>query len=229
MYYYDATYILVLIGVVISMIASARVNSAFNKYSRVRSVSGLTGAEAAVQLLRSQGIYDVSVQHISGNLTDHYDPRTRVVSLSDSVYGSTSLAAIGVAAHECGHAMQHAKGYAPLAIRSALVPAANLGATLSYPLVLVGLLLGGTGSFYLIQAGILLFCLALAFQIVTLPVEFNASSRALKLLDSTGMMGREEVSGARAVLRAAALTYVASVIASLLQLLRLVMLANRRR
>ena len=170
MYYYDATYILVLIGVVISMIASARVNSAFNKYSKVRSMSGLTGADAAVQLLRSQGIYDVSVQHISGNLTDHYDPRTRVVSLSDSVYGSTSLAAIGVAAHECGHAMQHAKGYAPLAIRSALVPAANLGATLSYPLVLVGLLLGGTGSYYLIQAGILLFCLALAFQIVTLPV-----------------------------------------------------------
>lgn len=229
MYFYDATYFLVLIGVVISMIASAGVKSAFNKYSKVRSRSGLTGADAAVHLLHSQGIYDVSVQHVSGSLTDHYDPRTKVVNLSDSVYGSGSLAAIGVAAHECGHAMQHAQGYAPLSIRSALVPAANLGATLSYPLVFLGLILGGTGSYILIQAGILLFCLALAFQVVTLPVEFNASSRALRLLEQTGLMGSDEVSGSRAVLRAAALTYVASVVASLLQLLRLLLLARRRR
>ena len=228
-YYMDPTYILILIGAAISMLASARVRSAFQKYARVPSRSGMTGAEAAMRLLHSQGIYDVSVQHVAGNLTDHFDPGSKTVNLSDTVYGSTSLSAIAVAAHECGHAMQHAGGYAPLAIRSALVPAANLGATVSWPLILVGLFLNGNISYMLIRAGILLFCAVLLFQIVTLPVEFNASSRALRLLESTGMLGRDEIGGGRAVLRAAALTYVASVAASLLQLLRLLAIANRRR
>ncbi len=232
-YYYgyglDWTYILVIIGAVISMIASSRVNSEFKKFSRVASRSGLTGAQAAMELLHSQGIYDVSVQHIAGNLTDHFDPRNKTVSLSDPVYNSTSLAAIGVAAHECGHAMQHAKGYAPLAIRSALVPVANIGSTLSWPLIIIGLLIGGSPSTFLINMGIIFFMGALLFQIVTLPVEFNASARALRLLQSTGMMAQDEVSGSRRVLKAAALTYVAAVAASILQLLRLLAIANRRR
>ena len=225
----DWTYLLVIIGAVISMIASSRVNSEFRKYSRVASRSGLTGAQAAMELLHSQGIYDVSVQHIAGNLTDHFDPRNKTVSLSDPVYNSTSLAAIGVAAHECGHAMQHDKGYAPLAIRSALVPVANIGSTLSWPLIIIGLLIGGSASSFLINLGIIFFMGALLFQIVTLPVEFDASARALRLLESTGMMAQDEVSGSRKVLKAAALTYVAAVAASILQLLRLIALANRRR
>ena len=232
-YYYgygmDWTYLLVIIGAVISMIASSRVNSEFRKYSRVASRSGLTGAQAAMELLHSQGIYDVSVQHIAGNLTDHFDPRNKTVSLSDPVYNSTSLAAIGVAAHECGHAMQHDKGYAPLAIRSALVPVANIGSTLSWPLIIIGLLIGGSASSFLINLGIIFFIGALLFQIVTLPVEFDASARALRLLESTGMMAQDEVSGSRKVLKAAALTYVAAVAASILQLLRLIAIANRRR
>lgn len=232
-YYYgygmDWTYLLVIIGAVISMIASSRVNSEFRKYSRVASRSGLTGAQAAMELLHSQGIYDVSVQHIAGNLTDHFDPRNKTVSLSDPVYNSTSLAAIGVAAHECGHAMQHDKGYAPLAIRSALVPVANIGSTLSWPLIIIGLLIGGSASSFLINLGIIFFMGALLFQIVTLPVEFDASARALRLLESTGMMAQDEVSGSRKVLKAAALTYVAAVAASILQLLRLIAIANRRR
>ena len=232
-YYYgygmDWTYLLVIIGAVISMIASSRVNSEFRKYSRVASRSGLTGAQAAMELLHSQGIYDVSVQHIAGNLTDHFDPRNKTVSLSDPVYNSTSLAAIGVAAHECGHAMQHDKGYAPLAIRSALLPVANIGSTLSWPLIIIGLLIGGSASSFLINLGIIFFMGALLFQIVTLPVEFDASARALRLLESTGMMAQDEVSGSRKVLKAAALTYVAAVAASILQLLRLIAIANRRR
>lgn len=232
-YYYgygiDWTYILVIIGAVISMIASSRVNSEFRKYSRVASRSGLTGAQAAMELLHSQGIYDVSVQHIAGNLTDHFDPRNKTVSLSDPVYNSTSLAAIGVAAHECGHAMQHAKGYAPLAIRSALVPVANIGSTLSWPLIIIGLLIGGSPSTFFIKLGIIFFMGALLFQIVTLPVEFNASARALRLLQSTGLMAQDEVTGSRKVLKAAALTYVAAVAASILQLIRLLAIANRRR
>ena len=228
-YYYDPTYILILIGAVISMLASARVKSAFNKYSRVRSRSGLTGREVAERLLASRGIYDVSVQPISGSLTDHYDPAGKTVNLSEPVYNSGSLSAIAVAAHECGHAMQHAEGYAPLSIRSALVPAANFGSTISWPLILVGLFLNGNISYMLIRLGIMLFCLVLLFQIVTLPVEFNASARALKGLEGNGLLGSDELSGGRAVLRAAALTYVAGVAASLLQLLRLLSILNRRR
>lgn len=227
-FYYDPTYILVLIGVIVSMAASAKLNSTYQRYSAVRSACGMTGAEAAKRLLNNQGIYDVTVRRVAGNLTDHYDPRSKTVNLSDAVYGSTSIAAIGVAAHECGHAMQDASDYSPLRIRAALVPVANLGSNLAWPLIIIGLLLGGAGS-TLMTIGILLFSLAVLFQLVTLPVEYNASHRAVSLLDSTGILAGQEVGQTRKVLNAAALTYVAAAAASILQLLRLLMLFNRRR
>ena len=226
--YFDPTIILVLIGVVLSLWAQGRVTSTFNKYSRVRSRTGMTGAEAARRLLQSQGIYDVTVRQVAGELTDHYDPRTKTVNLSQSVYGSTTVAAIGVAAHECGHAMQHEEGYAPLRFRSALVPAANFGSRISWPLILAGVIFGGLGS-PLCQIGILMFTLAVLFQLVTLPVEFNASRRAVRLLDSQGILSGEEVGGTKRVLSAAALTYVAAAASSMLQLLRLIILYGGRR
>lgn len=227
--YFDPTYVLVLIGVVICMIASAKMNSTFNKYSRVRSHSGMTGREAAETILRRAGIYDVRVERISGNLTDHYDPRGKVLRLSDATYGQTSVAAVGVAAHECGHAIQHQVGYAPLQIRGALVPAANFGSTIAWPLILLGLFFNSQMSQVLLNLGILAFSLAVLFQIVTLPVEFNASSRALKMLESTGILSNEENKGAKKVLTAAALTYVAALASSILQLLRLIILSGGRR
>lgn len=226
-YGFDYTYLLVIIGVIISMIASSKVNSTFNKYARVMSRTGMTGAMTAQRILNSAGIYDVQIQHVSGNLTDHYDPKNKVLRLSDSVYGSTSVAAVGVAAHECGHAIQHAKGYAPLSLRSALVPVANIGAQISWPLVLIGVLMGG--SSLLINLGILLFCGALLFQVVTLPVEFNASRRAMQMLTETGVLYEDEAVHTRKVLNAAAMTYVAAVLASVLQLLRLLLLTRGRR
>ena len=228
-YYYDWTYLLVLIGVVICMAASSRVRSVFSRYSRVRSHSGMTGKEAAEQILRRNGIYDVQVIHIPGNLTDHYNPGKKTLGLSDSVYNSSSVAAIGVAAHECGHAVQHAVGYAPLSIRGALVPVANFGSALSWPLILVGLLMNSQMSALLINLGILLFSAAVLFQIVTLPVEFNASSRAVRVLESSGMLYPEEVGDVKKVLRAAALTYVAGAASSILQLLRIILIAGNRR
>lgn len=224
-FFYDSTYILVLIGVVISMIASAKLNSTYQRYSSVRSMCGLTGAEVAQKLLNNQGIYDVTVRRVAGNLTDHYDPRTKTVNLSDSVYGSTSIAAIGVAAHECGHAMQDAGEYVPLRLRAALVPVANFGAQISWPLILIGFFIGGG---FLVDIGILLFSAAVLFQLVTLPVEYNASHRAVKLLDSIGILRDQEVGQARKVLGAAALTYVAAAAASILQLLRLLLLFGNR-
>ena len=223
-YYYDPYYILVLVGVVISLIASARVQGTFRKYDQVRSRTGLTGAEAAKRLLQAQGIYDVSVQRISGSLTDHYDPRSKTLRLSDSTYGSTSVAAIGVAAHECGHALQHEENYMPLTVRSVLVPVANFGSRFSMLLIIAGLFLGQV----LVEAGILLLCAVVLFQVVTLPVEFNASRRALRLLGDNGILYDEEVGMTRKVLRAAALTYVASVLVSVMQLLRLVLLYGGR-
>jgi uncharacterized protein len=223
----DPTMILVLIGVLLSLWAQGRVNSAFRKYGRVRSRTGMTGAEAARRLLNSQGIYDVTIEHISGSLTDHYDPRSKVLRLSDAVYGSDSVAAVSVAAHECGHAMQDNEDYAPLRFRSALVPVANFGSQLSWPLILIGVIFGGFGS-PLVQIGILMFTLAVLFQLVTLPVEFNASGRAIKLLDSQGILLAEEVNGTKKVLSAAALTYVAAAAASILQLLRLIILFGGR-
>lgn len=227
MFWYDSTYYLILIGVIISALASARVRSTYSKYSRVRSMSGMTGAEAAERILHTAGIYDVQVTRVSGSLTDHYDPRNKVLRLSDSVYGQSSVAAIGVAAHECGHAIQHNKGYAPLNIRTAIVPAANIGSQLSWPLFLIGLLINGNTGRYMMAAGIVLFSLALLFQIVTLPVEFNASSRAVKILGDTGILREDELPYTKKVLGAAAMTYVAAALASLLQLLRLLLLANR--
>lgn len=228
-YYYDWTYLLVLICVVICMAASSRVRSVFSRYSRVRSHSGMTGKEAAEQILRRNGIYDVQVIHIPGNLTDHYNPGKKTLGLSDSVYNSSSVAAIGVAAHECGHAVQHAVGYAPLSIRGALVPVANFGSALSWPLILVGLLMNSQMSALLINLGILLFSAAVLFQIVTLPVEFNASGRAVKVLESSGMLYPDEVGDVKKVLRAAALTYVASAASMILQFLRLIIIGGRRR
>lgn len=227
-YYFDPTIVLVLIGVVISMLASAGVQNTFHRYSSVRSMTGMSGAEAAERLLHTQGIYDVSVRHVSGNLTDHYDPRNKTLNLSDAVYQSTSVAAIGVAAHECGHAIQHHVGYVPLQLRSAFVPIANFGSQLSMPLILLGLIFGGAGSL-MVQIGIWMFVLALLFQVLTLPVEFNASRRAVALLEQNGILQGQEVGQTRKVLGAAALTYVAAVAASALQLLRLVILFGGRR
>ncbi len=228
MFWYDSTYILIIIGVAISAIASARVNSTFKKYSKVRSMSGITGAEAAERILHTAGIYDVQVEHIKGNLTDHYDPRSKVLRLSDSVYGQASVAAVGVAAHECGHAIQHQVGYAPLNIRSAIVPVANFGSQLSWPLFLIGLFINGRTGYNLMIGGIVLFMGALLFQLVTLPVELNASSRAVRILSETGILRQDELPYTKKVLKAAALTYVAAALASVLQLLRLIILANGR-
>ena len=186
----------------------------------------MTGAQAAQRILELSGIYDVRVEHISGKLTDHYDPSSKVLRLSDATYGSDSIAAIGVAAHECGHALQHNKGYAPLQIRSALVPAANIGSKLGIPMILIGVLLGANST--LVTIGIWVFALAVLFQIVTLPVEFNASHRAVQILDRQGILAGEEVRQCRKVLNAAALTYVAAAAASILQLLRLVILFGGR-
>lgn len=222
----DPTYFLLIIGALLSLAASTRLRSTFAIYRKVRSASGLTGADAARRILRAAGITDVQVVPIRGNLTDHYDPRTKQVGLSEDVYDRTSLAAVGVAAHECGHAIQHATNYAPLNLRTAIVPLANIGSNLSWPLFLAGLIFSVEP---LINVGILLFSLAVLFQVVTLPVEYNASSRALKMLESTGILGPEENKGAKKVLSAAALTYVAAVAASILQLLRLIILSGGRR
>ena len=225
-YYFDPTYILIIIAAIISLIAQWRVNSAFSKYSRVASMSGMTGAQAARMILQSNGINDVSVQRISGKLTDHYNPATKVLNLSESVYGSTSVAAIGVAAHECGHAIQHARGYFPLSLRTALVPVANIGSQLSWVFIIVGAILSFNQT--LITIGIIMFSAAVLFQLVTLPVEFNASARALEQLESNGILYRDEVSQTRKVLSAAALTYVAAAATAILQLLRLIILFGGR-
>ena len=227
-YYFDPTWILVIIGAVLSMVASAKVNSTFNKYSKVRSMTGMTGEDAAKRLLNSQGIYDVTVRSVKGQLTDHYDPRTKTVNLSESVFHSTSVAAIGVAAHECGHAMQDNVGYVPLKLRGAIVPVANIGSQAAFPLIIIGVLIGGMGS-PLVNIGLILFSLAVIFQLITLPVELNASRRAITLLDQVGILGGQEVNQTRKVLGAAALTYVAALAASVLQLLRLVILFGGRR
>lgn len=224
-YWFDPTYMLVLIGLLLSLGASALVKSAFAKYSKVRSMSGLTGAEAARRVLNASGIYDVRIERVAGNLTDHYDPRSKVLRLSSSTYGSNSVAAVCVAAHECGHAVQDAKHYGPLVLRSTLVPAANLGSTAAWPIFILGLIFSMRP---LLTLGILLFGLAVLFQLVTLPVEINASTRAVRILENTGILTSGELTGGKAVLRAAALTYVASLAASILQLLRLIILAGGR-
>jgi len=222
--FWDNTYILVLIGAIISAIASANVSGTFKRFSGVSNSRRMTAQEAADRILRGAGIYDVRIERIRGNLTDHYSPNEKVLRLSDSVYGSTSVAAIGVAAHECGHAIQHAHGYGALKLRSAAVPVANIGSRLSWPVILLGLLLG---SVDLARAGVFLFTFVVFFQLITLPVEFNASGRAMRILEETGMLSGAELSGAAKVLRAAALTYVAALFSSVLQLLRLFLLVQR--
>ena len=227
--FWDSTYILVLIGAAICMITSANVKSTYKRYATQRSYANMTGAEVAQRLLTAAGIHDVHVGHVAGDLTDHYNPATKVVNLSDSVYGSTSVAAIGVAAHECGHAIQHAHGYFPLKFRTAFVPVANIGSKLAWPIILSGLFINAEYSQMIINAGIILFSFAVIFQLVTLPVEFNASSRALALLEKQGILSESEVPHTRKVLGAAALTYVASAASAILQLLRIIILFGGRR
>ena len=224
--YYDPTYILIIIGVILSLLASANVKGVFARYSNVESDSGLRGRDVAKKILELNGLYNVEVEHVSGNLTDHYDPSTRTVRLSDTVYNETSIAALGVAAHECGHAIQHSKQYAPLGIRSALVPVANFGATISWPLVLLGLFMNANLGKALIIAGVLMFFAAVMFHVITLPVEFDASRRALKNLREFNLVDEGEVEMARKVLTAAALTYVAGTISALLQFLRLLLIVR---
>ena len=223
--YIDWTYIiLVLPAVLFTMWASANVKSTYNKYSRQQNSRGMTGAQAARRVLDANGLQNVAIQQIEGELTDHYDPRNKTLSLSDSVYGSTSVAAVGVAAHECGHAMQYDEEYFPIKIRAAVIPIANIGSALSWPIILLGLFLGATG---LMQLGVVLFSLVVVFQLLTLPVEFDASARALRTLRERNMLESSELTGARKVLTAAALTYVAALLTSILQLLRLVLLTRR--
>lgn len=225
-FYFDWTYIFVLIGVVISAVASAKVNGTFSKYSKVASKRHLTAEQCAQMILNSAGIYDVRIEKTRGKLTDHYSPNEKVLRLSESVYGSTSVAAIGVAAHECGHAVQHQENYSFLGLRTAAVPIAKIGSYLSWPIVILGLILGNS---LLAEIGVVLFSFVVAFQLITLPVEFNASSRALKILETQTILDSEELGGARRVLSSAAMTYVAALLTAILQLLRLIMIANRKR
>ena len=225
--FYDPTFILVLIGMGISMAASAYVNSTFRKFDQVKSKNNVTGTQAAQYILRNQNINNVGVQGIAGDLTDNYNSGTKMLSLSQATAQSTSVAAIGVAAHECGHAVQDAKSYFPLRLRAAIVPVANIGSTISIPLILIGMLLQGQ---FLVNLGLLAFSMAFLFQVVTLPVEFDASIRSLAILGEGGLLAEDELPMARKVLTAAALTYLAAAISTLLQLLRLVILfGNNRR
>lgn len=228
-YHYMSNYyyiILVLPMVILSMIASARVNSSFKKYSQVMSSRRITGAQAAFEILRYYGITNVQIERVSGNLTDHFDPRANVIRLSDKVYNSTSVAAIGVACHEAGHAAQYAQGYSPIKIRNTILPLANIGSKAGIPLAVLGLVL----SFEpLALAGIIFFSFAVVFQLVTLPVEFNASKRALNVIGEVDILSDEEKKGAKNVLSAAAMTYVAALAVSIANLLRLVLSMNRRR
>jgi Zn-dependent membrane protease YugP len=227
LYGFDVYYlILVVPAILFSLYAQSKVKSTYSKYSRIANKRGLTGAEIAKTILERNGLVDVRVEAVAGELTDHYDPRTKVVRLSQGVYGSSSVAAIGVAAHETGHAIQHGESYAPLVLRSTLVPVAGLGSTLGFPLAIAGIIF----SFGpLITIGILLYTIAVAFYMITLPVEFNASSRAIRTLEDTGILDYDEIDPAKKVLRAAAMTYVASAAVALANLLRLLLLSNRRR
>lgn len=233
-YYYgfDWTYVvLVLPCVLLAMWASANVNSTFRKYSKQYSMRNLTGAQAAARVLAANGVGGVAIEHISGNLTDHYDPRSNVIRLSDDVYSSTSTAAIGVACHEAGHAVQYAQGYAPIKLRAAIIPVTNIGSRLAMPLILLGLILNFSAqfSYTLVYTGIACFALSLVFQLVTLPVEFNASHRAMVAIEQSNLLTEQEQVGARKTLRAAALTYVAATATALAQLLRLLILFGNRR
>ena len=225
-YGFDFTYLVLIVpAMLVALYAQFKVNSAFRHYSQERCISGLTGAEAARRILLFNGITDVAIERVSGSLTDHYSPTEKVIRLSDDVYDVPSIAAVGVAAHECGHAIQYAKGYAPIRIRNAIIPASRIGSTLSFPLLLIGMIFNFQP---LVLAGIALFSLVTLFQLITLPVEFDASHRALAVIDERGMLTPEEYTGAKKVLSAAALTYVAALLTSLAQLLRLLLIFGRR-
>lgn len=230
-YYYDPTMILLIPALILTMWAQFKVNSTFRKYSQIESARRMTGADAARRILDRNGLSSVQIQHVRGNLTDHFDPRTNTVNLSDTTYANTSIGAIGVAAHECGHAIQHATGYAPIRVRNAIVPAVNFCSKLSMPIILIGFILAAFGEFstVMIDVGIILFAATVLFQLVTLPVEFNASSRAIKTLDSYELLSNEEIKGARKVLSAAAMTYVAAAFSAIMTLLRLILISNNNR
>ena len=233
-YYYgfDWTYLVIILPcMILSLWASSNVNNTFKRYSNQYSRRGITGAEAAQRVLRNHGVHNVRVEHISGNLTDHFDPKTNVIRLSDQVYNNTSTAAIGVACHEAGHAVQYAQNYGPIKLRAAIVPVTNLGSKLAMPLILVGILLSflGNFSYTLVYVGIACFSLSVVFQLVTLPVEFNASRRAIRALDEYDILTQQELIGAKKTLRAAAMTYVAATAVAFAQLLRLILLYGRRR
>ena len=226
-FFYDWTYLLLIPALLLSLWAQFRVSSTFNRFSRVRASSGMTATQMAEQLLHAEGVYDVSVERTRGNLTDHYDPKNMVLRLSDSTANSTSVAALGVAAHEAGHVLQHRDGYAPLMLRTAAVPVVNIGSNLSWPLFVAGLIFSWEPLLYV---GIALFALAVLFALITLPVEFNASKRALAALETNGyLQPGEEMRGAKKVLSAAAMTYVASAFMAIMQLLRLLAIAGSRR
>ncbi len=222
---FDWTYILLIVAFIFSSIASIRVKTTYNKYNKVASRSGMTANDAVRRVLDSNGVYGVAMNHTAGDLTDHYNPKTNTISLSDTVDGKTSIAAIGVACHEAGHAVQHDKEYGPAKLRLAIVPITNIGSQLSMPIFLIGMVLGFMG---LVYVGIALFSLCTFFQLVTLPTEFDASRRALTALEGCGILDEEELKGAKKVLRAAALTYVAALAVSLLQLLRFIAIARNR-
>jgi uncharacterized protein len=225
--FWDPTMVLLIPAILLSIYAQYKISSAYNHFSKVRALSGLTGAQAARAILNGNGLHDVRVEAIGGNLSDHYDPRTKVISLSEGVYSGNSLASIAVAAHETGHALQHSSGYFPLQLRSSFVPVANLGSGAGPLLILIGLFMPSFN--WLLQLGIFAFSFAVLFQLITLPVEYNASHRALVLLQEGRLLGSEEVRGARSVLNAAALTYVAAALAAVLQLARFVLIAQGRR
>ena len=226
MFYYDYYYlVLVVPAIIISLIAQMKVQSTFKKYAQVMSSRGMTATEVVQKILEWNGIYNVRIERVAGELTDHYDPRTNVIRLSDTVYGNPSVASIGVAAHEAGHAVQYAKGYVPIKIRNSILPVANIGSKLSLPLIIFGLILSMQP---LVEFGILLFSFVLIFQLVTLPVEFNASRRAISTLNNSGILQGEELHGAKKVLGAAAMTYVAAALTTAMQLLRLILISRRR-
>lgn len=225
-FFYDPTWWLIIAGMILCLIASGNVSATYRRYSKIDNARGMTASEVAERILKGAGIYEVRIERIEGDLTDHYDPKNKVVRLSESVYHSSSVAAIGVAAHECGHVIQHYGGYVPIRVRNAIVPVVNFGSKMSWPLILLGILFGLTS---LVDVGIILFSVVLLFQLVTLPVEFNASKRAIRIIRDDGILQGDEVVGAKKVLNAAALTYVAGTIATALQVLRLFLLFGRRR
>lgn len=229
-FFYDWTILLIIPAAILAMVAQYKVGNTFDKYSRVKNARGYTGADVARQLLNIAGINDVRVEPIRGNLTDHYDPRSKILRLSEPVYNSSSIAALGVAAHETGHAIQHNNGYLPLIVRNSIVPIVNISSKISTPLIMIGLLFGFmSGSGFILQLGIILFSAVVIFQLITLPVEFNASSRAIDMLDQYNFLSQDEIQPAKKVLSAAALTYVASAIVAISNLIRLIVIADRRR